>query len=223
MKQFESSLTEPVNSQTVSEQVYNRIKAAILSGEFAPGERIVQENITQQLNVSRTPVREALQRLSSEGLVTLRPFYGAQVFNLSIENLREIYDIRVLIETYAAHKSCSLLQDSDIDELEAMNNLIRDKKNSIQDCMAYDRSFHQAICCASLSDYIIQLLEGIWDKCDPYKSLYFSSHENLEHMIIEHEQVISSLRKRDENAVAAAIKRHLEDVVDKISTPKDQT
>lgn len=223
MKQFESALTEPITSQTVSEQVYNKIKSAILTGEFAPGSRIVQENITQQLNVSRTPVREALQRLSSEGLVTLKPFYGAQVFNLSIENLHEIYDIRILIESYAARKSCFLLSDSDIDELEEMNNLIRDKQNSIQDCMAYDRSFHQAICFASLSDYIIQILESIWNKCDPYKSLYFSSHDNLAHMIVEHDQVISSLRKRDEAAVVDAIKRHLEDVVNKISQIKEQS
>jgi DNA-binding GntR family transcriptional regulator len=218
----ERALIEPVSSNTVSEQVYNKIKTAILIGEFAPGERIIQENITQQLNVSRTPVREALQRLSSEGLVTIRPFYGAQVFNLSIQNLQEIYDIRILIECYAARKSCHLLEDADIDELEAMNNMIRDKKNSISDCMAYDRAFHQSICFASLSDYIIHILQGIWDKCDPYKSLYFTSPENLVYMIEEHDQVISSLRRRDEDAVAEAIRQHLEDVVDKISKIKEQ-
>ena len=206
-----------INADTVCDKVYERIKAMILNGEYPPGSRLVQENITAQFQVSRTPVREALQRLSTEGLVIIKPYYGAEVFNLSLDELHEIYDIRICIERYAAEKSCPTLDRKDIEELECINQNARDNINNLSISLQSDRDFHRTICTKAISETTISILEGLWNKCDPYRSLYLTSKDNVLHTINEHDNIISSLKKSDYNAVGQLIQAHLQDVVEKIS------
>ncbi len=217
-----SSLNKPVRSMTVSEQVYNKIKSAILNGELTPGERIVQEDLTEQLRVSRTPVREALQRLKSEGLVTIKPFYGAMVFQVSIKELSEIYDIRISIERYAIQKAFPLLTDTDIQELDKLNSMVREKTSDHLGLMDYDREFHYLLCHKGVCEYVNQLLNGLWNQCDPYKSLYISNPDNAQIMISEHEAIVKCLKKHDMRGVDRAVTRHLDDVVDKISAEREK-
>ena len=217
-----SSLNKPVRSMTVSEQVYNKIKSAILNGELTPGERIVQEDLTEQLRVSRTPVREALQRLKSEGLVTIKPFYGAMVFQVSIKELSEIYDIRISIERYAIQKAFPLLTDTDIQELDKLNTMVREKTSDHLGLMDYDREFHYLLCHKGVCEYVNQLLNGLWNQCDPYKSLYISNPDNAQTMISEHEAIVKCLKKHDMRGVDRAVTRHLDDVVDKISAEREK-
>ncbi len=73
----------PIVTETVSDKVYRHLKDAIIRGDLRRGQRIVQEQLTEELQVSRTPIRDALQRLSAEGLVVSKPFHGAVVFELS--------------------------------------------------------------------------------------------------------------------------------------------
>lgn len=222
MKNGNTAFNSPVSSETVSEQVYRRIKEAIINGELAQGERIVQEDLTKQLNVSRTPVREALQRLKSEGLVTIRPFYGAMVFQISLKELSEIYDVRIQIENYSLQKSYPLFDDKDIDELETLNRISRESDPSLMELMDYDRQFHYLLCHKGIGDYINQVLNGIWNQCDPYKSFYLSKSQNVQKMISEHENIVKCLKNKDFRGVDRALVRHLEDVVDKISIEKEK-
>ncbi len=217
MEQSCSGKVIPVVTKTVSDQVYDRIKASILNGQYSPGTRIVQEEFTQQFQVSRTPVREAFQRLKSEGLIVTKPFYGAEVFSLSLDELQEVYDVRIQIEIYSAQKACERFTDQEIDELEQINRFDKEDLQDISLCMEKDRKFHRYICCRAVSPYIITILESLWDKCDPYKSLYFMSQENISYMINEHEAMVKYLRKRDKEKLAIYIRRHLQDVVMKIS------
>jgi len=222
MKTEINSFQKPVRSMTVSEQVYSKIKAAILNGELSPGERIVQEDLTKQLKVSRTPVREALQRLKTEGLVTVKPFHGAMVFQVSIQELSEIYDIRIQIERYAIQKTFPLLTKEEIQELDKMNLLVRQGHPDHLALMEYDRNFHYLLCAKGVCDYILQVLNGLWNQCDPYKSLYIRNPDNVETMISEHETIVKCLKNRDFRGVDRAVTRHLDDVVDKISAEQER-
>lgn len=217
MEQNSAEKVDPVITRTVSDQVYDRIKASILSGQYSPGTRIVQEEFTQQFQVSRTPVREAFQRLKSEGLIVIKPFYGAEVFSLSLDELQEVYDIRIQIEIYSAEKACDLFTDQEIDELALINRFSKKELKDVTSCMMKDRQFHRYICCKAVSSYIVTILESLWDKCDPYKSLYFMSQENISYMVSEHEEIVACFRKRDKKNLSRYIRSHLQDVVMKIS------
>lgn len=207
----------PIDSKTVSDRVYLLIKNAIIDGQIKPGERIVQENLTQQLNVSRTPVRDALQRLNTEGLVVITPFHGAVVFELSKKSLSELYEIRAVLEDFATQKAIDRINQADLDTLKKWNDLFKANKDNVQKCMQYDRLFHSDLCKAAHISYINDILQGIWNKCDPYKSIYYSHPSTIERTLFEHDQIIKALSSKDKILLTNAIHDHLGDVVETIS------
>jgi DNA-binding GntR family transcriptional regulator len=97
--------------KTIGEMVYEVIRESIISGVFVPGERLRQEAIATAIGVSRIPVRSALIQLESEGFVNFHPRRGAVVRSLSIEQLREIYELRELLEPYALRKSMKTMSE----------------------------------------------------------------------------------------------------------------
>ena len=207
----------PIDSKTVSDRVYLLIKNAIIDGQLKPGERIVQEKLTQQLNVSRTPVRDALQRLNSEGLVVITPFHGAEVFELSKKSLEELYEIRSVLEDFATQKAIDRISQTELETLKKWNCLLEANKDNIQKCMQYDRLFHSDLCGAAHISYITDILQGIWNKCDPYKSIYYNQPSTIERTLFEHDQIIEALSCKDKILLANAIHEHLGDVVETIS------
>ncbi len=214
----ETSIILPTfESETVSDKVYKYIKKSIVSGLWKPGERIIQETITKQLNISRSPVRDALQRLSSEGLVVITPFRGAEVFELSKTGLNDLYDLRILLEAFAAEKSLPSITKKDILTLERLNSEFAINDADTYKCMQFDRAFHALLCKATKETYTGELLENLWDKCDLYKSIYYSQDGNVEKTVHEHNQIIQAFKANDKEAVKDALSGHLTDVVRQLS------
>jgi DNA-binding GntR family transcriptional regulator len=108
------------NFQTVGAMVYEVLRESILRGVLAPGERLRQDRLAETIGVSRIPVRSALMQLESEGLITFHPYRGAVVTDLSVDEMREIYEIRALLEGYALRKVAPTLTPERLDMLEEM-------------------------------------------------------------------------------------------------------
>ena len=106
--------------RTVEEMAYQVIRQGIVSGVFRPGERLPQDAIAKALGVSRIPVRAGLRQLEAEGFVTLLPHRGGTVKALSIDEVRESYELRVLLETHALRVACGRVTPEEISELEAL-------------------------------------------------------------------------------------------------------
>ncbi len=207
--------TQPlIQYTTVSESVYLWIKNAIIQGDFKPGEHIAQETLTKKLGVSRTPVRDAIKRLEAEGLLITKPHCGAVVFKLSRERLTEIYDIRILMEQYCAARTCILASDENINALETINLRMLNFSNTSREFMQLDRQFHSLICTLSGCDDTVEILEGLWNKCDSFKSIYYSLEGRINDTLAEHSRIIQGLRNRDIDMTKQAISDHLKDVVD---------
>lgn len=207
----------PIHLDTVSDRVYQHLKDAIIRGELRTGERIIQKELTEQLRVSRTPVRDALQRLSAEGLVNIRPFHSAEVFALSENDLHELYDIRIMMEIYASQHSVEEMTNAAIRQLEELNELILAHKNDVHECMNHDRAFHSILCCTNRLKLIQPLLESVWDKSNPYKALYYTKPQHVDETYLQHNRIIESIRLKDSAALAKAIDHHLRDVVSGVS------
>lgn len=202
---------------TVSESVYLWIKNAIIQGDFKPGEHIAQESLTKKLGVSRTPVRDAMKRLEAEGLLITKPHCGAVVFTMSKEHLTEIYEIRILIEQYCAARTCLTASDQEIGSLEEIHLNMLGYPGSSKKFMQLDRQFHRLICSLSGCDNALEILEGLWNKCDSFKSIYYSLEGRANDTLAEHTRIIQGLKNRDVTATKAAISDHLKDVVSAIS------
>jgi DNA-binding GntR family transcriptional regulator len=204
---------------TVSDSAYLWIKNAILNGTLKAGERLVQEELTEKLGVSRTPVRDAIKRLESEGLLVSRPHYGAFVFQPSKKQLREIYEIRILIEQYCAAKACNVATDKELQSIKSINDKMAKVSPLANEYMQLDFQFHKRIADLSgCSNMTIEILEGLWNKSCSFKSLYFQMEGCTENTISKHYSIVESLIKRDIAGVQKAIADHLNDVVNSVST-----
>lgn len=210
-----------IQYSTVSDSVYLWIKNAIIQGDFKPGEHIAQESLTRKLGVSRTPVRDAIKRLETEGLLITKPHCGAVVFELSRENLTEIYEIRILMEQYCAARTCLKATDKDICDIEAISLKMLNFSNTSKDFMLLDRQFHSLICTLSGCSNAVEILDGLWNKCDSFKSIYYSLEGRANDTLAEHAHIVQCLKNRDVAGTKEVIANHLKDVVNSIGSRVD--
>lgn len=210
--------TSVIQYTTVSDSVYAWIKNAIIQGDFRPGERIPQESLTRKLGVSRTPVRDAIKRLETEGLLIVKPHCGAVVFQLSKSHLIEIYDVRILLEQYCATRTCLKATDEELDALEDLTMQMLGYLHISKDFMRIDREFHRMVCALSGCVKTLEILEGLWNQCDSFKSIYYSLEGKGHVTIADHSKIVRALKKRDIDAVKEGISAHLKDVVDNVAS-----
>lgn len=215
---METSTISPIFTySTISDSVYKWIRQAIVTSEFKPGEWITQENITERLNVSRTPVRDAFKRLQSEGLLIIKPHRGAMVVRLSLEKLLEVYEIRMLLEGAAVRHSCENITDKNIKELEKINSKMASCRNNAQQFMSYNRNFHHTLYSFSRREYLINSIFSLWDLIEPYRLMYFMHKGKPDGAIEEHIQIIAALKCHKPEKVRQAVIEHLTDVVATLS------
>jgi DNA-binding GntR family transcriptional regulator len=112
-----TQLKTPKKSTPVREWAYNNLKSDVLAGRFTPGERLTEEHLASSLGVSRTPVREALHKLASEGLIQPLESRGFCVARDSREDIEDLFDIRAALEGYAIRIVCDYITEPDIREL----------------------------------------------------------------------------------------------------------
>ena len=205
--------SSPLQYSTMSDSVYLWIKNAILQGKFKSGEKLSQDALAKQLGVSRSPIRDAINRLTTEGLLISKPHSGAVVFQMSVESVQEIYDIRILLEQYCAARSCELVTPETYDKVEKANQSMENCAYNSSKFMLGDRLFHSSLCEISKCHETLDLLEILWNKCETYKSIYYASADKAEDTIREHEEILSCLRNRDSENIKIAIAKHLNDVI----------
>lgn len=208
---------------TISDIVYNWIKNAILRSEFKPGERITQETITKRLNVSRTPVRDAFKRLQSEGLLIVKSHFGAIVFELSMDKVSEIYEIRSLLEGLGARYACEMITDENIRELTEINDKLTKHRGDMIELMKYNREFHMTLYGYSKREYLLSHIHSLWDLTEPYRLIYVSHESKVEAAMMEHQNILEALKCRNPDAVFQEITSHLQDVVATLSSHVSET
>lgn len=109
-----------VRYKTVSDFAYSVLRQGLLSGAFKPGQQLRQDALAEVLGISRIPVRSALFQLEAEGLIELRPHRGAVVKQLSSEQIRNIYEARIVLETYALRKAINVITEAEIKKLQKL-------------------------------------------------------------------------------------------------------
>jgi len=122
----------------VRERAYEFLKTAILSGRFNPGERLAEEHLAKELGISRTPIREALHKLETEGLIKPLPTRGFVASQDSREDVQELFEIRAVLEGYALRVICDRVSDSVLDQIEETVG----KAEVALDCQSMDEVFH---------------------------------------------------------------------------------
>jgi len=146
---------------SVVDLVYRELRNRILRGDVAPGQRLAQAELAEQLGVSRTPVREALRRLTGEGLVEFRTNYGFSAAENQIGGMLQRMEVRAVLEPGIAEVAAQRRTQANLAEMQAA---IEDERNARSDDEAHDasRRFHIALARATGNDEFVRCIEGLW-------------------------------------------------------------
>lgn len=195
------------------DEVYNRVRADIMSLKIAPDTRITIESLARSLGVSQTPIREALSMLEAKGLVTKQHLIGyctAPILNRA--QFEEIHEIRLLVEPYAARRAATKMSDEAVAELGALLAKMRPNKDT-ESRSTYDRfaemdaEFHERIAQATGNALIADSLARMHIHLHIFRLCY--AHSITANAHDEHEELYAAIAARDENAAEETMRAHI--------------
>ena len=192
-----------------SELAYRRLRDAIGSGELAPGQRVMEVEVAQWLNVSRTPVREALRRLESEGMLAVEPRNGLVVSSISREAMLELYTMRELLEGTAARLCAHNASDLEIMELEEIITREARVKEDYEERVRLNRQFHDTIHRGAHNRYLEKSLSAVNDSMSLLGKSQMLIPERAKEAKLEHATLFEAIRKRDAAAAEQIGRQHV--------------
>ncbi|MEP7285646.1 MAG: GntR family transcriptional regulator [Chloroflexota bacterium] len=197
--------------KTKKDVVIEVLRSAILSGELEPGERLTQEDLAERFNVSMTPVREAIQQLVAEGVLSHSPYKGVQVAEVSLEDISEIYLIRSVVENLATCKAVPNLKISDVQKLHTLHEQIiqQVEKGDLTPLRKLNYEFHMLIYKAADMPHLYKIIKTLWSK-SPWDTLYVVPHRP-ERIVEEHKRVMEAIDRGDATLAGQHMQTHLEE------------
>ncbi|WP_433363289.1 GntR family transcriptional regulator [Actinoplanes sp. CA-142083] len=182
-----------------TQRVAEHLRSAILGGRIAPGERVRQEDIAQQLGASRLPVREALQMLAAEGLVEHEPNKGARVPWLSMHEVDVMYKMREQLEPLALAESLPMLTPGDFLRMEEIQDEI-EAGVDVEGFLALDREFHLRTYSACGIDQLTTTVTRLWNSTQYYRRLFMQLTGPSRRWVVnaEHRLLLDAIERRDE-------------------------
>lgn len=205
----------PIPKGRVTDVVYATLRQAILQRGLAAGERLHVDQLAKQLSVSRTPVREALNLLSAEGLVDIVPRSGTFVKHLSAQDLEEVFDVRICLEAFAAE--CVARRGLSAEEVSKLREILSSAptgKTDEERALSHaerNRAFHEAIVELAGNRKLVQLYTGL-NAHTMMAFIHYASPgwwERWEMEQEEHERIVAALERQDPRAAKTAMEAHL--------------
>lgn len=193
---------------TKSERVYEYLKEQILMNHYKPNERIIIREIAKQLGVSDIPVREAMKKLASEGLIEIKTHSGARVTVINLEDLEQIFLIRIELESLAARLAAKNATEEEIAKLEKYIKKMDEcyEKNDIHKYGEYNRKFHQTLYKASHAPILVDLIDKLYVRSERSKTIFFLDPQRIKESNKEHLSVLEALKERDGEKAAELIR-----------------
>lgn len=199
-----------VGYKTKVDLIYEVLLQKIAKGDYQDGERLVISQISRENNVSDIPVREAVRRLESEGYVSVIANQGAVVRSFSKERLSEIFQIKAVLEGYAARLSVDFLTPQDIEDLRRCNEKLRRalEKNNMKDYSRLNKEFHLRIYLNMPQRELYNMIQDLWKKYSITTTVFSLAPARMEESIEEHEEIIRLLVAKDYEQVEKLMRGH---------------
>jgi DNA-binding GntR family transcriptional regulator len=203
-----------LETTTVHDQVYRKLHRLIVSGGCGPGERLDERALAQALGVSRTPVREAVTRLVSDGLVEHRPYQGNFVRSFTAEQVAGLYDARRVLEVLAIREAVPRLTEEMLAAIRgaldrACSALAEGDMAGFGDA---DRTFHQLINECSGNETLVLLLQNLDAQIQIVRAVANCDPRLVERTLIERDGILAALKDRDADRAAMLMAEHIDDV-----------
>lgn len=202
------------SGSTAATRAYDGIKSAIVMGEFEPGSRLTEVMLTQKLGVSRTPIREAFRRLDAEGWLKILPDQGVRVSVWSDCDIDEIFEVRMLLESYVARRAAHRISPDDIERLrrytqdmEAVQNL--QHEGALEQRLTANSAFHTLLVQVAGNSRLQRILQTMIEVPVVARTLKSYSLEQSQRSVAHHYEIISALEAGDGDWAAAIMRSHI--------------
>ncbi len=192
-------------------RVFNQIRNDILNGVYEPGESLIETKLSEELGVSRTPVREAFRQLELEGLVQSVPNKGVTVRGVSEQDIQDIYTIRRLIEGLAARWAAEKITPNELEELKEVVDLeeFYTKKGDYNQLLKFDTRFHDIIFRASKSMPLMHTLSTFHHYVQKARKVSMSTPKRAKEVLGEHKAILQAIIEKDADKAEQLTTQHV--------------
>jgi DNA-binding GntR family transcriptional regulator len=201
-------------------QAYQWLKKKIITLEYAMGSHLVENDLCRELGMGRTPIREAVQQLASEGLVNILPRKGCFVSNINLWEFENLLDARIMLETHVVRRLAEMISPKQIETLRALFDdvpeLIGDR--DIDALLKIEREFHQGLVTLLDNPYLDAIAENIYDLVTRtwYLSFRRRSQDDLASTLQENLDILDALARNDADAAEQAVRSHVSSFRNKV-------
>ena len=201
----------------MADQIFERLEQDILSGKYSRGEILTEMKLSEELGVSRTPVREALRRLSQERIIE-EVSKGSRVLGISPEDLEDIFKIRLQIEGVCAAETARNITDEQLDELREVVEMqeFYISKENVDNIRAMDSRFHKLLYKFSGSNIFYDVLYQLHRKTHKYRRVAVSSHSGAIHSLEEHREIFEAIASRNPEAAEKLTVKHIQNAKERL-------
>ena len=206
-----------LNYRNLGDSIFIKLKEEILNGTLKPGQRLQQVELSQKYSVSRAPIRDALRKLEAEGLVTVNR-KGAEVSSIDLDELRELYQIREVLEDLAACRAFPVISDED---LMALTDLVKkmektSREGNLSSWLKLDFMFHNDSYKPCNSPNLLKMIIMLWNSTHQFRRTYCRLAGRIERAEKTHRSQLAALAARDGELYRSLIKKHLNETVGEI-------
>jgi DNA-binding GntR family transcriptional regulator len=211
-------IIDEMKSPSLEVMVYEKLEEEILTGVLARGTALTEKKLTERLGVSRTPVRAALKRLSEEGLVQSTPNKGAVVIGINMDDLIDIYNIRMRLEGLASFYSAERISEEELKKLRQSVELSEFyiEKRDTENLKELDTAFHSIIYKASGNRLLAKTLSELHKKIKTYRKLSLNSPDRLIMSVSEHREIYEAIRDKNASLADELTSLHIERALENI-------
>ncbi len=210
-------------TSSLSGSLFHQLRADILQGRLQPGEKLTEQRICQEYVVSRTPVREAFQKLEMDGLIETIPHRGAFVVGITTRDLQDMYELRKAYEAIAVRWAIERITPEEFSTLNEAYEFMEfyTMKNNIEKMLAINMQFHQLIYNAAHNRMLLHALTNFQVYIKQTRSDRTYAHDSMDQVLSEHREIFQAFVDRDVSAGSQAMVRHLNNARQRAGFPQE--
>ena len=204
---------KPIRNDSLTSQVTQFLEQAILKGEIKPGQKLVERELSQELGISRSPIREAIRSLESNGLLKTIPRKGTIVPEISRKEVEEIYAVKSMLESFAARLACRRITGKEIQEFRSLLGKMEKQvsKKNLHEYLELSKEFHELIIKASANAKLYQIYLHLMKPIQWLQLISLSFPERAKNSLTEHQQIVEAFFDRDSQLAEKLVREHVDE------------
>lgn len=210
----------PIGRATLHDELVGRLRDLIIEGDLAPGAKVPERRLCERFGVSRTPLREALKVLASEGLLDLSPNRGATVARLTAADLDEMFPVMGALEALAGNLACARITDEEVAEIRALHYqmVLHHTRRELPQYFRLNQRIHQCIMAAARNRTLSRMYDSLAGRIRRARYMANMTQQRWDRAVEEHEAILDALSERDGERLGRILEAHLHN---KCETVKD--